>query len=292
MTALMIARQTAVRRYGGMVGRDRLQRAARLITERPDAHQHGVAMPDRFPDLTAAVRAERGESGLAALMPAPGDPSLARATACAPDSHPVAHPIAALRCGPTTLADSAIRPLPALRDASVRLIGTAVRTTMPLHCCVRHPSSGTIRPVHPDRVDGRPRGSGAHAADQRGALQSIRHRVMLSLASGRSTLSPWRRRPPARRTRRSCGGQVHDDDQEIETRAHAWCAQRERRASGSGGRRSSGNLLTTPGACAPRRPGGNAMPHPSPPPRRHHPPSEPDMRRLAVRERTRATESS
>ena len=80
-------------------------------------------MPDRSPELNAAVRAVRGESDLDAVLPALGNGRLAQVIACAPDAHPLVGAVAAL-CGrlpsvldPLTVAD------PAFSDALVRLIG-------------------------------------------------------------------------------------------------------------------------------------------------------------------------
>ena len=81
-------------------------------------------MPDRSPELNAAVRAVRGESDLDAVWSALVDERLARVIACAPDADPVVRAVAAL-CGRLSdLLDPSIVADPALHVAMARLIGT------------------------------------------------------------------------------------------------------------------------------------------------------------------------
>jgi len=83
-------------------------------------------MPDRSPELNAAMRAVRGESDLDAIMPALADAGPARVIACAPETHHLVRAIAALRGGLTTLLAPEDIASPALHDALARLIGTTV----------------------------------------------------------------------------------------------------------------------------------------------------------------------
>jgi len=118
MTALMIARQTAVRRYGGMVGGKE------------------TSMHAQSPNLDAAIRAMNGEGDLEVVLPALeiwsldvlDEDSLVRdlapVLAMAPDVHPVVGAIAALRCGWTSLLPPGIIADAALSAAIQRLIGT------------------------------------------------------------------------------------------------------------------------------------------------------------------------
>ena len=83
-------------------------------------------MPDRSPELNAAMRAVRGESDLDAIMPALADAGPARVIACAPETHHLVRAIAALRGGLTTLLAPEDIASPALHAAVARLIGTTV----------------------------------------------------------------------------------------------------------------------------------------------------------------------
>jgi len=81
-------------------------------------------MPDRSPELDAAVRAVRGESDLDAVLPALADAGLARVIACAPETHHLVRAIAALCGGLPSLLDAPTRASPALHDVLRRVIGT------------------------------------------------------------------------------------------------------------------------------------------------------------------------
>jgi len=81
-------------------------------------------MPDRSPALDAAVRAVRGESDLAAVLPALTDEGLAHVIACAPETHHLVRVIAALCGGLTGLLDPITVADPALHAALRRVIGT------------------------------------------------------------------------------------------------------------------------------------------------------------------------
>ena len=81
-------------------------------------------MPDRSPDVTAAIRAVHGVSDLAAIMPALGNERLAHVIACAPDAHPLVRAVAALCGGLTSVLDESTIVDPALHAALAQLIGT------------------------------------------------------------------------------------------------------------------------------------------------------------------------
>ena len=101
-----------------------------MNTGRP-IERNGAAMPDRSPELNAAVRAVRGESDLDAVLPALDEDDLARAVACAPETHHLVRAVAALCGGLPSLLDPPTRAGPALHAALVRLIGTpAGRATL------------------------------------------------------------------------------------------------------------------------------------------------------------------
>jgi len=85
-------------------------------------------MPDRSPELKAAIRAIGGESDLDAVMPALNDWRLARVIACEPDTDHVVRAVAALHGGLTALLNPATLADPALHAALVRLIGASVGT--------------------------------------------------------------------------------------------------------------------------------------------------------------------
>jgi len=81
-------------------------------------------MPDRSPELDAAVRAVRGESDLDAVLPALDDWRLARVIACAPEAHHLVGAVAALHSGLPSALDPPTVADPDLHDALAHLIGT------------------------------------------------------------------------------------------------------------------------------------------------------------------------
>jgi len=81
-------------------------------------------MTDLSSAVESAVRAVRGESDLAVVMPALGDPSLARVIACAPDTDRLVRAVAAIRCHLLALLDPLTVADPALHGAMAHVIGT------------------------------------------------------------------------------------------------------------------------------------------------------------------------